>query len=60
MALLDDIRTAKTNCLKLSREVPTRRCSPHGHLDTDDAAIKRTARQAYEALLKAEKELAGA
>jgi hypothetical protein len=55
--LLAKIRSAKIAALNLSRDIPTRPCSPYGAMVHDTVSIKRTAREAFEALHAAEQEL---
>jgi hypothetical protein len=43
---------AKSRLLELSREVPTRACSPYGHQGTDYEEVRRIARAGYEAISK--------
>lgn len=56
-ALASEVRKAKLKCLKLSREVPTRQCSPYGGLITDTDDIMATARSTFETLMKVEQAL---
>jgi hypothetical protein len=55
--LLAQVRPAKLVALQLSREIPTRPCSPYGGLEIDHEAIKMGARMAFEALFAVEQDM---